>query len=347
MSESLRIAVCMPQVPLVRGGAEVLADRLVEALNDRGHEAMLVTVPYRWHPDDRLLENLLLWRLLDFDAGDTSPDLVIGTKFPSYLARHPRKVVWLFHQFRQAYDYHGTRFAQFADDARGAAMREAVRRADEEALAEACGIFTISANVANRLLRFNGVRADVIYPPPQLSGLRWIGDDGTVLSVGRLDAAKRTDLLIRALAMLPAGQAVIVGEGQQREPLERLAAELGVTGRVTFRGRVDDDELREAYGRCRCVYYGPFDEDFGMVTVEAHLAGKPVVTTTDSGGVLEFVRHAETGLVAEPAPVAIATALRRLLDDADLARRLGGAGRAAARLPTWDDVVGRLLEAVA
>ena len=50
MSESLRIAVCMPQVPLVRGGAEVLADRLVEALNDRGHEAMLVTVPYRWHP---------------------------------------------------------------------------------------------------------------------------------------------------------------------------------------------------------------------------------------------------------------------------------------------------------
>ena len=95
------------------------------------------------------------------------------------------------------------------------------------------------------------------------------------------------------------------------------------------------------------MFYGPFDEDFGMVTVEAQLAGKPVVTTTDSGGVLEFVRHAETGLVAEPAPVAIATALQRLLDDADLARRLGAAGRDAAQLPTWDDVVGRLLEAAA
>ena len=347
MNDSLRIAVCLPQVPFVRGGAEVLADRLVEALNERGHEAVLVTVPYRWHPDDRLLENLVLWRLLDFEAGDRPPDIVIGTKFPSYLVRHPRKVIWLFHQFRQAYDYHGTRFAQFGDDARGVGMRNAVRQADQAALSEARGIFTISHNVANRLSRFNGVAAQVIYPPVQLPGLRWLGDDGAVLSVGRLDAAKRTDLLVRAIAMLPTGNAVIVGEGEQREPLERLAAELGVSDRVTFRGRVDDDALREAYGMCRCVYYGPFDEDFGMVTVEALLAGKPVVTTTDSGGVLEFVRDEETGLVAAPTPAAIAVALQRLLDDADLARGLGAAGRDAARLPSWDDVVGRLLEVAA
>lgn len=347
MSEPLRIAVCLPQVPFVRGGAEVLADRLVEALNERGHEAKLVTVPYRWHPDDRLLENLLLWRLLDFRTGDRRPDLVIGTKFPSYLVRHPRKVVWLFHQFRQAYDYHGTRFAQFADDAHGVAMREAVQRADDEALAEARGVFTISENVAHRLSRFNRVQAEVMYPPVQLPGLRWIGDDGGVLSVGRLDAAKRTDLLLRAMASLPAGRVVIVGEGEQREPLQQLAAQLGIGDRVTFRGRVTDDELREAYGTCRCVYYGPVDEDFGMVTVEAHMAGKPVVTTSDSGGVLEFVRDGETGLVAAAEPVAIAAALGRLLDDADLARRLGLAGQTAACLPTWDHVVGRLLEVAA
>ena len=345
MNRSLRIAVCLPQVPFVRGGAEVLADRLVAALTERGHVATLVTVPYRWHPDERLQENLTLWRLLDLESGDQAPDLVIGTKFPSYLVRHPRKVLWLFHQFRQAYDYHGTRFAQFQDDPRGSAIREAVRRADAQALSEARAVFTISMNVANRLRRYNDVAAEVIYPPPQLADLEWIHDDGTILSVGRLDAAKRTDLLIRALALLPPARAVIVGDGDERMPLERLAVDLGVAQRVTFRGRIDDDALREAYGTCRCVYYGPVDEDFGMVTVEAHLAGKPVVTTTDAGGVLEFVRDGQTGLVAEPQPRAIATALGQLVGDADLARRLGAAARDAANLPDWDTVTGRLLEA--
>ncbi len=343
MSASLRIAVCLPQVLFVRGGAEVLADNLVGALRDRGHDACLVRVPYRWHPDDQLLENLILWRLLNLE----SADVVIGTKFPSYLIPHPRKIVWLFHQFRQAYDLHGTPFAQFRDDARGVAMRESVRRADELALGEARTVFTISHNTANRLRRFNGVDAEVLYPPPQMLDLEWTGDDGFILSVGRLDAAKRTDLLLRALSGIPDAHAVIVGDGNERGRLEALAAELGVTGRVRFAGRIPDDELRDAYGRCRCVYYAPVDEDFGMVTVEAHLAGKPVVTTTDSGGVLEFVRHGETGCVVEPQVPAIAAALRGLVADPHGARQMGAAGRQVATALGWDTVIRRLLEAAA
>jgi glycosyltransferase involved in cell wall biosynthesis len=107
---------------------------------------------------------------------------------------------------------------------------------------------------------------------------------------------------------------------------------------------VSDDELRTAYGRCRCVFYGPLDEDFGMVTVEAHLAGKPVVTTTDSGGVLELVADGDTGLVVPPEPAAIAGALGRLLAEPDLARSLGDRGRSAARVLGWDAIVDRLLE---
>ena len=200
----MRIAVCLPQVPFVRGGAELLAANLVRALQGRGHEVALVTVPYRWNPTVALLENATLWRLLDLREYDGRPvDLVVGTKFPSYMVDHPRKVVWLVHQFRQAYDLHGTEFAQFGDDPAGAAARQAVRRMDERALLEARAIFTISRNTADRLRRYNDIDAEVLWPPPQRGDLEWLGDDGYILSVGRLDPTKRTELLIDAVARPP------------------------------------------------------------------------------------------------------------------------------------------------
>ena len=61
----MRIAVCRPQVPFVYGGAEVMADTLVEELRARGHEAEIVTVPYKWYPGTRVLDQAFLWRLVD------------------------------------------------------------------------------------------------------------------------------------------------------------------------------------------------------------------------------------------------------------------------------------------
>ena len=91
----MRIAVCRPQVPFVRGGAEVMADGLVDALRERGHEAETVAIPFKWYPGTRVLDQAFLWRLVDLTETDGSPiDLVIGTKFPSYCVRHPNKVVW-------------------------------------------------------------------------------------------------------------------------------------------------------------------------------------------------------------------------------------------------------------
>src|SRR3954469_7789000 len=81
----VRILVCSPQVPFARGGAEILAERLTEELRGHGHEADLVTVPFKWYPGERVLSAALLWRLLDLDEVDgRAVDLVIGTKFPSY-----------------------------------------------------------------------------------------------------------------------------------------------------------------------------------------------------------------------------------------------------------------------
>src|ERR687894_498045 len=61
----MRVVVTHPQVPFAHGGAEVLAERLTNELNARGHEAALVTVPFKWYPRERVLEHAFVWRMLD------------------------------------------------------------------------------------------------------------------------------------------------------------------------------------------------------------------------------------------------------------------------------------------
>ncbi len=112
---------------------------------------------------------------------------------------------------------------------------------------------------------------------------------------------------------------------------------------MRFAGRVDEQTLTDLYATCRAVYYAPVDEDFGMVPIEAYRAGKPVVTTTDAGGPLDFVRAGETGWVTEATPPALAAVFAELLAGEETARRYGEAGRPAAAAITWDTAIARLL----
>ena len=164
-----------------------------------------------------------------------------------------------------------------------------------------------------------------------------------MLSVGRLDSLKRVDLLLQAAHFEPALEAVIVGDGPDRGRLEQIATDLGIAGRVRFAGRVDERALTDLYARCRAVYYAPVDEDFGMVPIEAYRSRKPVVTTTDAGGPLDFVRAGETGWVTEARPAALATAFTELLAGEETARLYGETGSAAASAITWDAAIARLL----
>jgi glycosyltransferase involved in cell wall biosynthesis len=97
------------------------------------------------------------------------------------------------------------------------------------------------------------------------------------------------------------------------------------------------------YAGTLAVVFPPYDEDYGYVTLEAFLAGKPVVTTTDAGGPLEFVEDGVTGFVVAPDPRAIADAIARLAADRRGAADLGAAGRERARAITWTGVVDRLM----
>ncbi len=331
----MNIAVCRPQVPFARGGAEIFTDELVRQLRARGHEAEIVSVPFKWYPGQRVLTQAFLWRLLDLTEADGRRiDLVVSTKFPSYCVRHPNKVVWLVHQFRQAYELDRTELGQFSESAEDRATRRRVQRLDQVALGEARKLFATSANVAGRLRESTGLEAEVLPHPPQELAYRTDAYEPFVFSVGRLDRAKRIDLLIQAAAKQGV-DVVVSGEGPDRERLEGLA-----NGQVRFTGRVTEAELADLYARCRAVFYAPVDEDFGMVPFEAFLAAKPVVTTTDAGGPLDVVHDRETGRVVEPTVDAVAGALAIGEDDA---RTWGRAGKSIAERVTWDRAIDKLL----
>ena len=337
----MRVVVCRPQVPFVYGGAEVVADQLVDELRTRGHEAELVAIPFAW-TRAKVLDQALQWRLVDLCGNEAKPvELVIGTKFPSYGIRHPNKVVWLVHQFRQAYDFDRGEFRQFSESPVDRSLRLAVERFDRVALREARRIFTISGNVADRLKRSTGLDAIVLPPPPQKLAYRTDGYEPFVLSVNRLDRYKRIDLLLEAAKAEPGLRVVIVGDGPDRGRLEGIAS--GLNGQVEFAGRVDADRLADLYARCLAVYYAPVDEDYGMVPYEAFLSGKPVVTTVDAGGPLEVVHDGETGLVVDPEPALLGRACAALAADPGRARALGEAGKLIAERITWDGCIDALL----
>ena len=340
-----RVLVCEAQVPFVTGGAEYLVRSLVEQLGRRGYDAELVSVPFKSYPKDEILSHAAAWRLLDLSESNNTPiDLVIATKFPTYFVRHPKKVAWLVHQYRSAYELCGTRFGDFHHTELDVGLREQLIALDCQMLGESQEIYTIARNTTTRLERYNGLASEPLYHPPRLADqLRSGPYDDYVLSVGRLELIKRTDLIIRAMSRVDSGtRLVVAGDGTQRAPLVSLAKELGVLDRVDFLGSVDDAELLRLYEQALCVAYVPYDEDYGYVTLEGFLAQRPIVTAHDSGGPLEFVDDGVNGLVCFPDARGVADGINRLASDRQLAASLGAAGYDRARQITWDGVIERL-----
>ena len=344
------VLVCAAQAPFVTGGAEIHVRELVKSLAGRGFRVDVVSVPFHAHPPSEVARQALAWRLLELrQTSGESVDLVIPTKFPSYLVRHHRKVAWVFHQYREAYDLLGTELSPLGAGPEDQQVVETIRAMDNAALAECRTIFTNSRNVADRLARYNGIAATPLYPPPQQLGrYRCDGYGDFLLAPGRLERAKRPELALRALALTATDARLkLTGEGPLRGDMERLAHELGIAARVDFLGFVPEDELVALYARCRGVLFAPYDEDYGYVTVEAFLSRKPVVTAGDSGGPLEFVEDGASGVVAVAEPEALGAGIARLYAaDERRLRSMGEEGHARVAGISWDRVVDTLTEGV-
>ena len=342
------VVVCEAQVPFIRGGAEALVGELVQQFRRHGFETERISLPFKWYPKREVLAHAGAWRLLDLSESNGRPiDLLVGTKFPTYFARHPRKVTWLVHQHRAAYELVGTPYSDFDHNEHDLALRDSLIALDTRMLGESRGIFTISATISARLQRYNGLASTPLYHPPRLAERLHAAPAGNyVLSLGRLETVKRVDLAIRAMLHTPGSLHLkIAGTGTQRENLERLVESLGLGPRVQFLGEVNDDQAIELFAGALAVVFPPYDEDYGYVTLEAFLSHKPVVTTIDAGGPNEFVVDGQTGRVVEPEAAAIGEALSALDRDRRRAAKLGEAGYDLARGITWSGVIDRLTSA--
>jgi glycosyltransferase involved in cell wall biosynthesis len=346
----MRIVIATTQAPFVRGGAEIHAEGLQHALAAAGHDAELVRFPFKWYPPERILDQILAARLLDLtESFGTAIDRVIGLKFPAYLIPHPDKVLWILHQHRTAYELWNTPLCDLMHYPNGREVRDAIRAADAAFIPEARAIYANSRTVAERLKRFCAIDSQALYHPPASADLfRCAPAEDFLYFPSRINATKRQLLVIHALALCREPVRVRFAGTADERPYEQTIADrvaaAELAERVDFLGVVDAETNRDLYARCLGVVFPPVDEDYGYVTLEAMLASKPVITCSDSGGPLEFVRDGETGLVVAPAAEALATAMDRLWADRPRAARWGEAGRALYEQQniSWNNVVAAL-----
>lgn len=343
----MKVLVLNNMVPFVRGGAEDHSDHLVINLRKAGVEAEAFSIPFTWNPAERVLDEMFICRSLRL----WNVDRVIALKFPAYLVPWHNKVMWIIHQFRQAYDLRDAGMSHIANDAQGDRIQRAVRDADNIAFAEATALYANSPKIADRARRYNGVDPEVLrcpLPDPEL----FVGgeSEGYLVATGRVCVGKRQELLIRALKFAPKVRLRMIGPAESPEfarRIEQLAVETGVRDRVEFDLRyMTRQELADQVNRSAGVVCAPFDEDsLSYVAMEAYHAKKPVLTVTDAGGLLDIVKDGQTGLVVAPEPEAIGRAMTALADKPALGVDFGKAGNEMLKSfqLNWPSTVERLL----
>lgn len=343
----MRVAVVSSFVPFVKGGARNIVDWLVIELTRAGHDVEVINLPFSDDPA-ALMDQLAAYRWVHIEGADR----VICLRPPSHLIRHEHKVLWFIHHLRFYYDLWDTPYRGMPDDAWHRSLRTSLIGIDTRALEKSAHIFTNSEVVSERLRAFNDIDSEVLYPPilePESYRSGPYGDE--VLYVSRVEHHKRQHLAVQAMRYVRTDVKLrIAGAGGNQDYVAELAREVerhGLQDRVTLQTEwIDEDHKRDLFAESLAVAYLPFLEDsYGYPTLEAFHSERPVVTTSDSGGVLEIVEHEKTGLVAAPSAASLANAFDRLHQDRDLSRRLGTTGR--DRLGTlnitWSHVIEKLL----
>ena len=344
MTGPKRILVVTSGALFVRGGHLTIAEETAAALRRAGYLAEVLVTPQNRF-GRQLSAYLANWLTDVGETADGHPvDQVISLRFPSYAVRHRRHVCWLNHRMREYYDL-WERFTRGLG--RRGRLKEGVRRRIFHTLdgwllrRNVTRLVAQSRTIQARLQRFGGIPSEVYYPPAPLRPYRTDGYGDYVFAVSRLHPLKRLGLLVEAAARMSDRtlQFKIAGEGEEGPALRERIKDLGLAGRVEMLGAINDADLVDHLARCRAVYFAPWNEDYGFVTLEAFSSGKAVVTATDSGGPAELVEPGKTGWVAAPTAEAVAEQLDLLARDRGQAERLGQAALGAAREHTWERAV--------
>ena len=347
----MKIIIASTIVPFIKGGGTFIVDWLEEMLIKYGHQVETLKIPFHsWYPE--MLDQMLALRLLDVTE---HADRLITIRTPSYLIRHPKKVLWFIHHHRTAYDLWGTKYQEIPNTTLGFRYRDALYSADNVAFREAYRIFTNSKVVSGRLKKFNNVESEVLYPPLMQPERYRTGSYGDyILYVSRLTSHKRQDLAVEAMRhtrtpvrLVVAGAPDAGPDDPYTESMRAMVRECDLGDRVTIIADWISEERKIAlFADCLATIYTPFDEDsYGYSSLESYHAGKAVITTNDSGGPPELITEGENGFIVDPNARAIARVMDRLYEDRALAQRMGQAGiRRISELGiTWDRTIARLL----
>jgi glycosyltransferase involved in cell wall biosynthesis len=321
---------------------------LQEELVAAGHRVERIYLPQMDIPD-LLLPQMAAYRWIDLAA---SADRVICLRPPAHVIPHPHKILWFIHHTRVFYDLWDSPYRGFPDDEKHRNLRAVLHRADTAALGEAKQVFTNSRVVSDRLRRFNGVNSEVLYPPIlKPERFHFASQNDEIVYVCRVEHHKRQHLLLEAMRHTRTPVRLRLcgasASGAYAQELQVKTATKELRGKVRIDNRwISEDEKADLLAHCLAAAYLPLDEDsYGYPSLEASHAAKPILTTSDSGGVLELVVDGYNGYVCEPDPKALADAMDRLFRDRDNARAMGS--NAAHRIEelniSWQHVLQRLL----
>lgn len=378
----MKICVLAPSPrPFILGGAEKFFLGLVRAINRyTSHEAELLKIPVYEKNLIGLIDAYESFSNLDLSYFD----MVITTKYPAWMVSHKNHHVYLQHKCRGLYDLYpfdeneplpshpwldriysimseepsrkllNTFFSELRPllhklppglvNLPSPFARRVIRFLDDIGLHphSVKSYSSISENVKNRKGYFpKGVEVKVIHHPTDLEGLHSLSYS-YIFTASRLETLKRMDLLIKAYREVKSDiPFLIAGTGGEEGYLKDLARS---DPRVRILGFVSDSELISHYSRAIFVPFVPYDEDYGLITLEAMLSEKPVLTTFDSGGPKELVRDKETGLIVSPTVDDLSEAIKYFLSDLDSVRLMGKKAKESVSHINWENTVRSLFD---
>jgi len=340
----MRVLVAANVTPYLRGGADYHIEGLTQAIRSHGHETELIRLPFVFQPEADIRRAMAFCDGFDLAwPNGMIVDRLISLQFPAFGLHHPQHVAWVMHQHRAAYELYDE--TQASPEQRQ--LREEIIAFDNRTLGGIQRRFANSHRVAERLKQYNNLDATPLYHPPTGAERFYCRPaEPYVFYPSRFETLKRQHLLIEAARLMKSPLSIVLaGEGWRLEQCRKLVEQYGLQHKVRFVGRVSEEEKYAFYAHALAVYFGPYDEDLGYITLEAMLSSKPVITCRDSGGPLEFVRHGETGWVVDPDPAEIAECLDALYPQQRRAVEMGQASRERYESLniSWDNVVSRLL----